>query len=86
MNKDFRCVVLIVVFVNLGYFGIEFVVVFKIGFVLFFVDSVDFFEDVFVNLLIFVVLVWLVCNCVCVGMVMLLILLVFVVVFFWMVW
>jgi len=53
-----RRVVLIVALLNLGYFGIEFVVALAIGSVSLFADSVDFLEDASVNLLIVLALGW----------------------------
>ena len=53
-----RRVVLIVALLNLGYFGIEFAVALAIGSVSLFADSVDFLEDVSVNLLILMALGW----------------------------
>jgi len=43
---------------NLGYFGVEFAVALAIGSVALFADSVDFFEDAAVNLLILLALGW----------------------------
>jgi Co/Zn/Cd efflux system component len=43
---------------NLGYFGVEFVVALSIGSVALFADSVDFLEDASVNLLILLALGW----------------------------
>lgn len=53
-----RHVVLLVALLNLGYFGVEFVVASRIGSVSLFADSVDFLEDALVNLLIFAALGW----------------------------
>ncbi|QND69168.1 cation transporter (plasmid) [Mesorhizobium loti] len=53
-----RRIVLIVALLNLGYFGIEFVVALAIGSVSLFADSVDFLEDASVNLLIVLALGW----------------------------
>jgi Co/Zn/Cd efflux system component len=53
-----RRAVLIVALLNLGYGIIEFTVALRIGSVSLFADSVDFFEDTSVNLLIFVGLAW----------------------------
>lgn len=47
-----------VALLNLGYFGIEFVVALAIGSVSLFADSVDFLEDASVNLLILLTLGW----------------------------
>lgn len=54
----FRRAVLTVAWLNLGYFGIEFVVALHIGSVSLFADSVDFLEDASVNLLILAALSW----------------------------
>ena len=53
-----RHAVLIVALLNLGYFGIEFVVALRIGSVSLFADSVDFLEDASVNLLIWTAFAW----------------------------
>jgi Co/Zn/Cd efflux system component len=53
-----RRVVQLVALLNLGYFGIEFVVALVIGSVSLFADSIDFLEDASVNLLIAVALGW----------------------------
>lgn len=58
MNARLRAVVGTVAFLNLAYFGVEFVVATKIGSVSLFADSVDFLEDASVNLLILVALGW----------------------------
>lgn len=49
---------LIVALLNLGYFGVEFVVALAIGSVSLFADSIDFLEDAAINLLIFAALPW----------------------------
>lgn len=51
-QKDLRRVVVIVAFLNLAYFGVEFSVARAIGSVSLFADSVDFLEDASVNVLI----------------------------------
>lgn len=53
-----RRVVLAVGLLNLGYFGVEFVVALAIGSVALFADSIDFLEDASVNLLILAALGW----------------------------
>jgi Co/Zn/Cd efflux system component len=53
-----RRVVGIVALLNLGYFGVEFMVALAIGSVSLFADSVDFLEDASVNLLILLALGW----------------------------
>ena len=57
-DPDLRRIVLIVAFLNLGYFGVEFAVALAIGSVSLFADSVDFLEDTSVNLLIVMALGW----------------------------
>lgn len=51
-DSGFRRIVLLVVLLNLSYFGIEFIVASRIGSVSLFADSVDFLEDASLNLLI----------------------------------
>ncbi len=58
MDNGLRRIVLIVALLNLGYFGVEFVVALSIGSVSLSADSVDFLEDASVNLLIFFALAW----------------------------
>ncbi|MER8692304.1 cation transporter [Mesorhizobium opportunistum] len=53
-----RRIVLLVAFLNLSYFGIEFAVALAIGSVSLFADSIDFLEDASVNLLILLALGW----------------------------
>jgi hypothetical protein len=53
-----RQTVLLVAFLNLVYFGVEFAVAIAIGSVSLFADSVDFLEDASLNLLIATVLGW----------------------------
>ena len=53
---------------NLGYFGVEFVVALAIGSVALFADSIDFLEDASVNLLILAALGWTARNRARVGM------------------
>lgn len=55
-DKHLRRAVIIVALANLAYFGIEFVVARQIGSVSLFADSIDFFEDAAVNILIAVAL------------------------------
>ncbi len=57
-NAHLRRTVIIVALANLAYFGIEFIVARQIGSVSLFADSVDFFEDAAVNILIAVALGW----------------------------
>jgi Co/Zn/Cd efflux system component len=58
MNRTLRQTTLIVAALNLAYFGVEFTAALNIQSVSLFADSVDFLEDTFVNLLIFVALGW----------------------------
>lgn len=53
-----RRTVLLVALLNLGYFGVEFVVAVSIGSVSLLADSIDFLEDALVNILIFVAAAW----------------------------
>ncbi len=57
-DRGFRGAVAWVAALNLGYFGVEFVVALAIGSVALFADSVDFLEDTSVNLLILLALGW----------------------------
>lgn len=57
-NKALRTAVIVVALANLAYFGVEFTVARIIGSVSLFADSVDFFEDASVNLLIAVAMAW----------------------------
>lgn len=57
-NRTLRTAVIVVALANLGYFGIEFVVARMIGSVSLLADSIDFFEDASVNILIAVALGW----------------------------
>lgn len=58
VNKALRTIVIVVAMANLAYFGIEFTVARLIGSVSLFADSIDFFEDASVNVLIAVALAW----------------------------
>lgn len=69
-NNSLRQAVLIVAFVNLTYFFVEFVVAQKIGSVSLFADSVDFLEDAAVNCLIALALGWSIKKRALVGMAM----------------
>ncbi len=53
-DSGFRRIVRLVILLNLGYFGIEFIVASRIGSVSLFADSIDFLEDVSLNFLILV--------------------------------
>ena len=68
MDAGLRRAVLIVALLNLGYFGVEFVVARRIGSVSLFADSIDFLEDTSLNLLILVALGWSARNRARVGM------------------
>lgn len=57
-SAGFRRVVLVVALLNLGYFGVEFVVALSIGSVSLLADSLDFLEDASLNLLIAMALAW----------------------------
>ena len=57
-SDGLRRVVRLVAFLNLAYFGVEFVAARAIGSVSLFADSIDFLEDASINLLILVALGW----------------------------
>lgn len=57
-HEPLRRVVRRVALLNLGYFGVEFLVALTIGSVSLFADSIDFLEDASINLLILVALRW----------------------------
>jgi len=86
MESGLRRIVLLVALLNLGYFGVEFVVALKIGSVSLFADSVDFLEDASVNLLIFFAMAWSARSRARVGMGLALILLVPALAFLWTAW
>jgi len=71
-----RRAVLIVVMLNILYFGVEFAVALAIGSVSLFADSADFLEDTAVNLLVLLGLTWSMRNRARLGMCLALILLV----------
>ncbi len=83
---DLRRAVLIVALLNLGYFGVEFVVALRIGSVSLLADSADFLEDTSVNLLIFFALAWSARSRARVGMALSGILLVPALAFLWTAW
>lgn len=58
MGEGLKRTVIYVALLNLGYFGIEFLVALSIGSVSLFADSVDFLEDASINLLIAIALGW----------------------------
>ena len=86
MGEGLRRVVRQVALLNLGYFGIEFLVALSIGSVSLFADSVDFLEDASINLLIAIALGWSVRNRARVGMVLAGILLIPGLATVWMAW
>ena len=86
INIHLRRAVLLVALLNLGYFGVEFVVALAIGSVSLFADSIDFLEDASVNLLIVVALGWSVKARARLGMAMALILLVPALATLWTAW
>jgi Co/Zn/Cd efflux system component len=67
---NLRRVVVIVALLNLVYFGVEFAVARAIGSVSLFADSVDFLEDISLNLLIVIALRWGASNRARLGMVL----------------
>lgn len=56
--NNIRTLVLIVALLNFAYFVVEFVLGVAIGSVSLFADSVDFFEDAAINMLVFFALAW----------------------------
>ncbi|WP_245459471.1 MULTISPECIES: cation transporter [unclassified Rhizobium] len=62
MGEGLKRTVICVALLNLGYFGVEFLVALSIGSVSLLADSVDFLEDASVNLLIAIALGWSVRN------------------------
>lgn len=85
-DKSLRQAVIIVALANLAYFGVEFAVARHIGSVSLYADSIDFFEDASVNILIAVALGWSQKLRARVGMAMALILLAPALAFVWTVW
>lgn len=83
---DLRRAVLIVAFLNLAYFGIEFAVALAIGSVSLFADSADFFEDAAVNFLIVAALGWSAVRRAQVGMLLSAVLLAPALAFLWTLW
>jgi Co/Zn/Cd efflux system component len=81
-----RQTVLLVVLLNIAYFGVEFAVALAIGSVSLFADSVDFLEDASLNLLIVMALGWSPVNRARVGMALAAILLVPVLATLWTAW
>jgi Co/Zn/Cd efflux system component len=76
MTSKLRVVVAVVAALNLAYFGVEFSVATAIKSVSLFADSIDFFEDTSINLLILIALGWKPRNRARVGMALACILLV----------
>lgn len=85
-HRRLRRAVLMVAFLNLAYFGVEFAVALRIGSVSLFADSIDFLEDASINLLIVVVLGWSMRARAYVGMALASILLLPAVAMLWSVW
>jgi Co/Zn/Cd efflux system component len=56
--KRLKKIVIVVAFLNLAYFGVEFAVASSIGSVSLFADSIDFLEDASVNFLIAIAIGW----------------------------
>ena len=81
-----RQTVLLVAFLNLAYFGVEFGVAIAIGSVSLFADSVDFLEDASINLLIAIGLGWSAQNRARLGMVLAAVILVPVAATLWTAW
>jgi len=81
-----RQTVLLVAFLNLVYFGVEFAVALTIGSVSLFADSVDFLEDASLNLLIATALGWTALNRARLGMALAAILLIPVLATLWTAW
>lgn len=67
-ERALRQAVFIVALLNLAYFGIEFGVAIAIKSVSLFADSIDFLEDTFINILIFIALGWSIQRRALVGM------------------
>lgn len=67
-ERALRRAVFIVALLNLTYFGIEFGVAIAIKSVSLFADSIDFLEDTFINILIFIALGWSIRRRALVGM------------------
>jgi len=85
-DQGLRRTVAMVAFLNLLYFGIEFVVARTIGSVSLFANSIDFLEDASVNLLILFALAWNARKCAIVGMALAAILMVPAVATLWTAW
>ena len=81
-----RQTALLVAFLNLAYFGVEFAVAIAIGSVSLFADSVDFLEDASLNFLIAVGLGWSAENRARLGMVLAAVILVPVAATLWSAW
>lgn len=85
-DSQLRQAVILVALANLAYFFVEFVMAKKIGSVSLFADSIDFFEDASVNILIAIAIGWSASNRAKVGMVMAFILIVPAFALFWTAW
>ena len=81
-----RKAVFIVALLNLAYFGVEFGVAVAIKSVSLFADSIDFLEDTFINILIFIALGWSIKRRALVGMLLAGVLLVPSLATLWSVW
>ena len=85
-GRDLRRVIAVVALLNILTFGVEFSVAIAIGSVSLFADSVDFFEDASVNLLIFSALTWSAAHRARAGMALAAILLLPALAFVWALW
>lgn len=83
---DLRRTVLVVALLNFAYFFVEFAVALHIGSLALFADSVDFFEDAAVNLLIVAAIAWSAPRRARVGRLLALIMLAPAVAFLWTLW
>lgn len=86
IDPTLRRAVLVIALANLAYFGVEFVVAWRIGSASLLADSADFLEDASVNLLIFFAMAWSARSRALVGMAMALILLLPAFAFIWTGW
>jgi Co/Zn/Cd efflux system component len=85
-TSGLRRAVLVVAVLNLGYFAIELLMALRIGSVSLLADSVDFFEDAAVNLLIFAAIGWSVARRAQVGMLLAGVMLMPAAAFLWTLW
>lgn len=86
VDHNLRRAVLIVALLNLAYFGIEFAVALSIGSVSLFADSIDFLEDMSVNLLIFLGMAWSIRSRARLGMVLAFVLMIPALATLWALW